>query len=91
MRRVLGFFAIVAAVIGLALVAATGIAAAQTSTTTTAPPPSTQPMLPTTTNTSSMPQTGQDSVRLVGIAVSCLLIGYGVCSVARGVSTDPAS
>ena len=66
---------------------ATGVAAAQTSTTstTTPPPASTQPMLPTTANTSSMPHTGLDTAQLVGIATSCLLIGYGVCSLGRGV------
>ena len=42
-------------------------------------------MLPTTTNTSSMPQTGLDTTGLVGVAVSCLLMGYGICSIGRGV------
>ena len=79
--------AIVTAAIALTFGLATGIAAAQTSTTTTtAPPSSTQPMLPTTTNTTTMPQTGFDTAGLAGIAVSCLLIGYGICSISRGVS-----
>jgi len=88
MRRVLGWFALLVAAIALMLLAATDVAAAQ-STTTTPPPSSTQPMLPTTTNSQSMPQTGQDSVQLVGIAVSCVLIGYGFCSIGRGVRTEP--
>jgi hypothetical protein len=87
MRRFLGLFALVVAAIVVMLLAATDVAAAQ-STTTAPPPSSTQPMLPTTTNSDSMPQTGQDSVQLVGIAVSCLLIGYGMCSIGRGVRTE---
>lgn len=86
MRRVLGMLALVVATIALTLLMATDVAAAQTSTTTTtAPPSSTQPMLPTTTNNSSMPQTGFDTAGLAGIAVSAILIGYGICSIGRGV------
>ena len=48
-------------------------------------------MLPTTTNTPAMPQTGLDSAQLAGIAVSCLLVGYGICSVSRGVRIDRLS
>jgi len=76
------------AAVGLLLLMATDVAAAQTSTTTTtAPPSSTQPMLPTTTN-SSMPQTGFDTAGLAGLAVSAILIGYGICSLGRGVRTE---
>ena len=87
MRRVLGMLALVLAALALTLTLGTEVAAAQTSTTsTTAPPGSTQPMLPTTTDSSAIPQTGFDTAGLAGVAVSCLLIGYGICSISRGLS-----
>ncbi|HEX4820547.1 MAG TPA: hypothetical protein VFV00_10095, partial [Acidimicrobiales bacterium] len=56
-------------------------------TSTTTPPASTQPMLPTTSN-SSMPQTGLETGQLAGLALSAILIGYGICSIGRGVEID---
>ena len=78
--------ALVVAAVAFTLALSTDGAAAQSTTSTTSPPSSTQPMLPTTTNAQSMPQTGFDTAGLTGIAVSCLLIGYGVCSIGRGLS-----
>lgn len=51
----------------------------QASTSTTA-----APMLPVTSD-QSLPQSGTDSGRLAGLAVSAILIGWGVCSFGRGV------
>jgi len=48
-------------------------------TTTTAPA-----MLPVTPE-SSLPQSGTDTGMLAGLAVSAILIGWGVCSFGRGV------
>ncbi|HEX4822526.1 MAG TPA: hypothetical protein VFV00_20120 [Acidimicrobiales bacterium] len=48
-------------------------------TTTTAPP-----MLPVTPE-STLPTSGVDSGRLAGLAVSAILIGWGICSFGRGV------
>jgi hypothetical protein len=51
----------------------------QATTSTTAPP-----MLPLTTDP-SLPQSGIDSGRLAGLAVSCMLIGWGALSFGEGV------
>jgi hypothetical protein len=51
----------------------------------TAAPSTTAPaVLPTNMN-APLPHSGSDSARLAGLAVSCILIGWGVCSFGRGV------
>jgi hypothetical protein len=35
-----------------------------------------------------MPHTGRETERLAELAVSCLLIGWGMCSIGRGVRTE---
>ena len=81
-RRALGVLVAGAAMLLFCLLTTSSASAAgprQATTTTTAPA-----MLPLTSD-STLPHSGIGSGRLAGLAVSAILIGWGICSFGRGV------
>ena len=82
-RRALTLFVAGGAMLLLCLLTAGSSSASaarpQQATTTTAPA-----MLPLTPDP-ALPHSGSDSARLAGLAVSAILIGWGICSFGQGV------